>query len=72
MDAINTEALSRMFLGLLVFRLGGEATFTAEEIDEIRESVEGVQFIATHDGKIIVRCRNHEACDRAIDKGYAI
>lgn len=57
---LDGEVLSRMMLGCLLYRLGGEQTFTPEEINEIRTMVVGVQFFATDDGKIVLRTRNLE------------
>jgi hypothetical protein len=64
MDELNaahvSEHLQRMFLGCLLFRLGGEQSFTPEEIDLIRAEVKGVQFFVTDDNRIVLRVRNEE------------
>lgn len=78
MDPINTadlsEHLQRMFLGCLLYRLGGEQVFSAAEIDDIRKEVAGVQFFATEDNKIILRVRNTQFVEdhSAPDKGLVI
>lgn len=61
MHGNDLDSLTRMILGLLVYRLGGEQTFTISEIDEIRQVIHGVQIFLSSDGnKIIVRARGRE------------
>jgi hypothetical protein len=72
MISAETEALWRLMLGCLLFRLGGEQTFTPEEMNEIREIVQGVQIILVDDSKILLRTRGPEVVQRAIDKGLTI
>lgn len=62
---INGEVLSRMMLGCLLYRLGGEQTFTPEEIDEIRKYVSGVQFFVAEDDRIILRTRGPQQIEGA-------
>jgi hypothetical protein len=68
----NQEALMRLFLGLLLFRLGGEQTFTPAEIDDIRDTVQGVTWFTTDEGRIGIRTRGPAITQRAIDNGSAI
>ena len=68
----QTQVLTRTMIGLLLFRLGGEQRFTADEIDEIRVYVQGVQFISAENGDIIVRTRGPEAVQRAMEHGIII
>lgn len=60
------EALMRLFLGLLTFRLGGEQMFTWKEIDEIKETVKGITWFVTEDGRIGIRTRGPLACEQAM------
>lgn len=55
------DDLTRLMLGCLLFRLGGEQTFTPEEIDDIKEVVGGVQVLLTSANAIIVRVKTPEA-----------
>lgn len=68
----NQEALMRLFLGLLTFRLGGEQLFTTAEIDEIKESVQGVTWFATDDGRIGIRTRGPQVVQQAIEDNNVI
>lgn len=72
MKPLDNDALMRLFLGLLVFRLGGEQSFSAEEINDIRENVQGVQILLTENNRIVLRTRNNESCEQAIEDGRAI
>ncbi len=67
LDAKTEESLSRLMLGCLLFRLGGEQSFTADEIDEIKKTVGGVQVFLTPDDKIIVRAKSPEAYEKAAE-----
>ena len=73
MDAKETEktgdVLMRLMLGCLLFRLGGEQTFTPQEIDEIKNSVGGVQVLATDQDTIVLRVRTPESYTDLIDRG---
>lgn len=58
---LDGTVLARMMLGCLLYRLGGEQSFTMTEIEDIQDIVAGVQFFATEDGKIILRTRGKSA-----------
>lgn len=48
-------------LTLLLFRLGGEQTFTQEEVTEISQTVGGATFSVDPNGLMILRCRTSES-----------
>jgi hypothetical protein len=56
-----TEAMMRMMLGCLLYRLGGQQTFTGAEIHEICESIQGVQWHVDEDDNLTVIARTPEA-----------
>ena len=68
----QTEALWRMMLGLLLYRLGGQQTFTPSEIDEIRKTVQGVTIFAGDNDSIVLRTRGPEAVQQAIEEKNVI
>lgn len=72
MKEINGDEWSRMFMGMLLYRLGGEQTFTSQEIDEIKRTVAGVQVGVTEDDKIILRVRGLDKTLEALDNGDAV
>lgn len=55
------DTLSRLFLGCLLFKLGGEVTLTPAEIDDIKKTVGGVQILLTHDESFVLRVKTPEA-----------
>lgn len=63
------EALLRMGLGLLLFRLGGQQSFTTQEITDIQATVAGIQLYADDDGTLHLRTRSPEASQAARDQG---
>lgn len=65
-DPLN-DVLMRTFLGCLLFRLGGEQTFTPEEMHDIRQMVSGVQIIAGDNDTLILRVRNRESMGRMME-----
>ena len=67
--AMDSDKLLRLILGCLLFRLGGEQTFTEAEIDFICADVKGIQISTTEDGKLLLRTRNPETVAKAIEKG---
>lgn len=69
---IKQEPILRLMLGCLLFRLGGEQTFTVQEIDEIKTVVQGVQVFALEDDRIMIKSRGPEAVERAIESGNVI
>lgn len=68
----QTEAMLRMMLGLLLFRLGGQQTFTPTEMDEIRQTVQGVTIYAGENDQIILRTRGPEAVQKAIEENNVL
>jgi len=54
-------------LGCLLFRLGGEQSFTPEEIDDIKKTIGGCQVLLTPDGTIIIRAKSPEAYEKATE-----
>lgn len=60
--------LSRLFIGCLLFKLGGEIHLTAEEIDEIKKSVGGVQIFLHGDDGFILRVKTPESIMEHKDK----
>lgn len=59
----ESDKLVRLILGCLLFRLGGEQTFTAEEIDFICQDVRGIQIFLAEGDKLILRTRGEQAID---------
>lgn len=72
MISAETEALWRLMLGCLLFRLGGEQTFTPDEITDIQSIVQGVQIILVDDTNILLRTRSADVVQRAQEKGQTI
>ena len=68
----ETETLLRLFIGLLVFRLGGEQTFTPQEIKEIQGVVGGVQIILLDNDIILLRSTNPLRSIEAVQDGRAL
>ena len=68
----QTEAMLRMMLGLLLYRLGGEQTFTSTEMDEIRMIVQGVTIYAGENDQITLRTRGPAAVQNAIEQKNVI
>jgi len=68
----DTESLLRLFIGLLVFRLGGEQTFTQEEINEIRQVVGGVQIYLLENETVLLRTSSPEKTEDCREKGLVI
>ena len=72
MMTAETETLLRLFIGLLVFRLGGEQTFTPKEIKEIQEVVGGVQIILLDNDIILLRSTNPLRAIEAVQDGRSL
>lgn len=72
MEARETDSLMRMMLGMLLFRLGGEQTFTLDEYEYIRGEVKGVQIFAATDGTITLRTRGATMTEKAMEEGNVI
>jgi hypothetical protein len=67
----HSDALNRMMIGLLLFRLGGEQRFTMDEIDDIRTLIGGVQIYVEPDGSaVILRAKTPEQTLNAMEDGY--
>lgn len=71
-EELDGGILSRLLMGCLLYRLGGQQTFTPAEIDEIKDMVGGVQIFVTHDDKIVARVKGPEATQKAMDEGNVI
>jgi hypothetical protein len=78
LDPKSSEALMRMLIGALLFRLGGEETFTEAELDEIRVSVGGVQVFYVPEspghpeGRYILRIRDPQKAAELALRGVEI
>jgi hypothetical protein len=72
MQNVDSDKLVRLILGCLLFRLGGEQTFTAEEIDFICQDVRGIQLFLTEDHKLLLRTRGESAVLDAAEKGVIL
>jgi len=72
MKDLESERLVRLILGCLLFRLGGEQTFTAEEIDFICQDVRGIQLYLTEDHKLLLRTRGEAAVNDASETGIIL
>lgn len=72
MRNMDSDRLVRLILGCLLFRLGGEQTFTAEEIDFICRDVKGIQLFLTEDHKLLLRTRGEDAVLDAAEKGVIL
>lgn len=68
MQNVHSDKLVRLILGCLLFRLGGEQTFTSEEIDFICLDVRGIQLFLSEDNKLVLRTRGEQAIDDAKEK----
>ena len=68
----DNDRLVRLILGCLLFRLGGEQTFTEEEIDFICQDVRGIQIFLTEDHKLLLRTRGEAAVLDAAEKGVIL
>ncbi len=62
MDSIPNHLLHQ-FVALLLFRCGGEQSFTPEDIREIQQTIGGISISISKDYKITLRARSHEATD---------
>ena len=47
--------LAHYLLGLVLYRAGGEQTFTVQEIDDIRKLVAGIRVYTGDDNKLTLR-----------------
>ena len=47
--------LAHYLLGLVLYRAGGEQTFTVQEIDDIRKVVVGIRVYTGDDNKLTLR-----------------
>lgn len=72
MKNLESDKLVRLILGCLLFRLGGEQSFTAEDIDYICQDVRGIQLFLTEENTLVLRTRGEQALDAAKDKGVLL
>ena len=72
MTETQLDPVMRLMLGCLLFRLGGEQIFTADEINEIKTVVAGVQVFAIEENKILIKTRGPDAVDKAHAEGHTI
>jgi hypothetical protein len=72
MSDLESERLVRLILGCLLFRLGGEQIFTAEEIDFICQDVRGIQLYLTEDNKLLLRTRGEQATEAFKENGVIL
>lgn len=56
-----TEHMMRMMLGCLLYRLGGQQTFTASEIGDICENVKGIQWHVDDEDNLTVTSRSPDS-----------
>ena len=69
MEKMESDKLLRLALGLLLFRLGGEQSFSEAEIDFICEDVKCIQLSVTEDSKLLMRVRGDKAIISAAERG---
>ena len=50
----------RLFMGLVLFRAGGEQVFTVDEIDDIKKTVAGFRISVDPMNRIIIRVYSHD------------
>lgn len=66
----TSETLARTFLCCLLYRLGGEQTFTTDEITDMVNEYRGVRFLVNSEGTAItLRIQNKEHVDQALERG---
>lgn len=66
---VSIDTVTRMALGLLLYRLGGEQSFTVEEMDDIRATVAGVAIFITPEGKLLFRTKTPGQTQQAREEG---
>lgn len=77
LDPVHSESLMRMLLGALLYRLGGEESFTEQALDDIMNTVGGVQVIYIPDagdatGRYILRVRDPQRAAEIAERGLTI
>jgi hypothetical protein len=79
LDPKSSEALMRLLIGALLFRLGGEETFTESALQDIMVTVGGVQilYIVSKDpenpeGRYVLRVRDPRRAAEIVEKGMAL
>jgi hypothetical protein len=55
--SILREDIITMLFGCLVYRLGGQQSFSPEEIDEIKETIEGVRITVDSNDRIVLTAK---------------
>lgn len=68
----QSEILMRLFIGAMCYRLGGEVTFTPDQLQSIQEEVGGVQvgYDAAR-GTYVLRVRDHGRAKEIAEAGGA-
>jgi len=59
--------LMKIFMGCLLYKLGGEIKITPEEIDEIKKSIGGFQVLLTADDAIVLKIKTPEAYQETLE-----
>jgi hypothetical protein len=79
LDPKSSEALMRMLIGALLFRLGGEESFTESALQEIMLAVGGVQilYVASKDpgnpqGRYVLRVRDPQRAAEIVKRGITL
>lgn len=63
MTVPESDRLVRLILGCLLFRLGGEQSFTEAEIDFICQDVRGIQIFLSENNTLVLRTRGDSAME---------
>jgi hypothetical protein len=66
-EEMDPQLLVR-FVALLTFRLGGQQSFTLNELHSIQNTVAGVTIQVKKNAKSIVTCRTAESLNRIFPK----
>jgi hypothetical protein len=72
LDPEESNALMRKLFGCLAYRLGGEVTFTQEEINTINTEVAGVTIFLTPENSIVLRVRGPVQTAQGIEEGKIV
>ena len=55
-----TQNISNNIVMLLLYRLGGQQSFTVEEVAEIQKQVAGVMMVFDESGKLILKVQSED------------
>jgi len=58
-----TDQMLRLCSALLLYRCGGEQTFTTEEMNTIRNEYPGFQILVNSDDQLVLRSRSADFCN---------